>query len=91
MKAVGLPVPVHHGPAQTRAWQKRLPTAHRQRYLRGLVAKRNRLTSIVLHQRLADIEAQFIVDAGTLKFRNGFPCLAALEPHHFIAGCCQLF
>jgi len=65
--------------------RKRLPAPDRQRHLRCLVAKRDRLACIVLHHGLANIEAQFVMDGRALKLGDGESRLAALQSHDFIA------
>src|SRR5882724_4604414 len=75
---------MHHGAAEAGAWKKRLPTPNRQRHLRSLVAKRDRLARIVLHHGLANIESQFVMDGRALKLRDSESCLAALQSHDLI-------
>src|ERR1700730_17336922 len=71
LESVCLAIPMHHGAAEARARQKRLPAPNRQRHLRSKVAECNRLARVVLHHGLANIEAQFVMDGGTLKLRDG--------------------
>ena len=81
---------MHHGAAQPGAGQKRLPTPDRQARLRGVVAERDRLTGIVLHQRLAHIKPQLIMDAGALELRHREARAPALEPDHLVTRGSQL-
>src|SRR5262249_9136309 len=64
LKAIRLSVPMHQSAADAGSRQKADPSPHRQRGLIGGVADGHRLLDVVLHQRLADSEAQFVMDGG---------------------------
>jgi hypothetical protein len=76
---------MHHGAAETRARQERFPATNREGRFKTMVAKGHRLSRVVLHHCFANIEAQLVVDCGTLKFRHSEAGFASFEAHHLVA------
>lgn len=89
LKAVGLAVPVHQGPARAGARQKAFPAAHGQGGVARAVAKGHGLAAAVLHQGLAHRVAQLVVHVRTLEIGHGRLRLAALQAHDLETGTCE--
>src|SRR5216683_1865151 len=89
LETIGLAVPMDMRSAETGARQERFPPPDRQCRLPAMVAEGNRLARIVLHQRLADVEAQLVVNRRALEVGHGEAGLAALQADYLIAGCSE--
>ncbi len=75
----GVAAPVHAGAADALARQERAEPAHRQRFLRGIVANRQRVALGVHHQFLPHHVAQLVTDVGQRVVGTTGAHLAALE------------
>src|SRR5258708_38035129 len=86
LEAIGLAVPMDMRAAETGARQERFPPPDRQCRLAAMVAQGYRLARVVLHQRLADVEAQLVVNRAALEVGHREARPAALQAAYRVAG-----
>ena len=82
----GVTAPVHAGAADALARQERAEPAHRQRFLRGIVAHGQRVALGIHHQFLPHHVAQLVTDVGQRIVGTAGAHLAALERDDLEAG-----
>ena len=82
----GVAAPVHGRAADDLAGQERAEPPHRQRFLRGIVAHRERVARGVLHEVVTHHVAQLVADIGHRIVLVGAAHRAALERDHLQPG-----